>query len=142
MVAVDLILKYKEGLSRIRDCLLDTNFMACMNGSTDLVQVSEFMGFQEGVFIGEILESMFDSLTEMTKMYDYKKEEIEPAKTEVLQLVKYLEKHFPTKDDQISAELYALLVSTRFCVTKSQIAFEREKEFKRLPTTNPFATVT
>jgi hypothetical protein len=135
-VAVDIIQKYKEGLQRIRDNLADTNTSGCMNNSSDLTHVSNFVDFDEGVLIGEILESIFDNFDDVVKLYDYKKEEIEPVKKKIDLLIKFLENNFPPKDNKSKAELYDILVSTRFQVTKLQVAFMRERETKNPP--NPF----
>jgi hypothetical protein len=128
--------RIKDALQRMRNNLADANTTGCVNNATDLTRVSDFMNFDEGVFIGEILQSICDNFDDTVTLYDYKKEEIDPALKKIDVLIKFLENHFPPKNEKSKAELYDILVSTRFEVTKLQIAFEREKEPKKTP--NPF----
>lgn len=136
LVAVDIIQKYKESLRRIRNNLASTNTAGCMHNSSDLTHVSDFVDFDEGVLIGEFLESIFDNFDDVIKLYNYKKEEIEPVKNKIGLLIKFLESNFPPKDNKSKAELYDILVSTRFQVTKLQVTFMREREPKSPP--SPF----
>lgn len=130
MATVDITQKYKEALSRIRDALTNNNTMACVNNSQDLTHYSSFLDFDEGVFIGELLEGILDDFDSMVKLYEPKKEEIEPTKTKIGLLIKFLQTNFPPKDDKVKAELYDILVSIRSYVTKSYTTFMREKEIK------------
>ena len=140
VATVDITRKYKEALSRIRDDLTDNNTMACVNNSEDLTHYSSFLDFDEGVFIGELLEEILDDFDDMVKMYEHKKEEIEPTKTKIDLLIKFLQTHFPPKNDKAKVELYDILVSTRSYVTRSYTAFMREKEIKGPPMRGGFET--
>ncbi|MCJ7635103.1 hypothetical protein MUP77_22270 [Candidatus Bathyarchaeota archaeon] len=140
MATVDITQKYREVLSRIRDGLTSNNILACVNNSQDLTHFSSILDFDEGVFIGEFLEGILDNFDDMVRMYDHKKEEIEPTKTKIGLLVKFLQTHFPPKDDKTKIELYDILVSTRSFVTGSYTTFMREKEIKESPVRGGFET--
>jgi hypothetical protein len=118
--------------------LSDTNVIGCFNNSTDLTRVSDFVDFNEGVFIGEILEGIFDNFGDMVKLYEHKKEEIATIKNKIEILIKFLESRFPPKDDKTKVELYDILVATRCYVTKLQVTFMREREPIRSPMRSPF----
>jgi hypothetical protein len=133
MAMVYVIQKYKETLNRMRADLADNNTTACVNNSQDLTHYSSFLDFDEGVFIGEVLWGILDDFDGMVKMYKHKKEEIEPTKTKIDLLIRFLQTNFPPKDDKAKAGLFDILVSTRSCVTRSFTAFMREKEFKESP---------
>jgi hypothetical protein len=136
MVTANFIQKYKEALGRIRDDLSDTNIRGCLNNSTDLTRMSDFVGFDEGILIGEILEGIFDNFEDMLDLFEHKPEEIEPIKKELMSLISILEEKIPSKNEQVKAELYTTLVSARCCVTHLQIQFMREKKPRR-PTLPP-----
>jgi hypothetical protein len=140
VVTVDIIQKYKEALSRIRDALAGNNTLACVNNSEDLTHYSSFLDFDEGVFIGEFLEGILGDFDSMVQLYEHEKEEIEPTKAKIGLLIKFLQTHFPPKDDKAKAELYDILVSTRSYVTRSYTTFMREKESKEPPMRGGFET--
>jgi hypothetical protein len=140
VVAVDVIQKYKETLSRIRGDVADNNTTGCTNNSLDLTHYSDFLDFDEGVFIGEILEGILDDFDAMVTLYEHTKREIEPVKTKINLLIDFLQTHFPPKNDKTKAKLYDILVSTRSYITKSYIAFEREKEITEPSMKDEFET--
>jgi hypothetical protein len=131
MVTTNFIQKYKEALGRIRDDLSDGNIRGCFNNSTDLTRMSDFVDFDEGIFIGEIFEGIFDNLEDMINLFEHKPEEIEPIKKELMSLISIIEENIPSKSEKAKAKLYATLASARCCVTKVQIQFMREKKPKR-----------
>ena len=131
LTAMDFIRKYKEALGRIRGNLAKTNIKGCLNSSIDLTRSSDFVGFHEGVFIGEVLEGIFDNFNDMIRMFDYKEAEIDPIKREVGKLINLLEESIPSNNEKVKTELYDALVSARSCVTHLQIGFVRDKKVKR-----------
>lgn len=130
MANLDFVPTYREALVRIRANLVAMNTRGCFNNSVDITRTSDFVGFGEGVFIGEVLEGIFDNFDDMNVMYDHRKEEIEPIKTELGKLLDILEKKVPSKNDKDKVELYEALISARCCVTHFQIQFMREKKMK------------
>ena len=138
LVAEDFLEKFKESLDRIRGDLVQLNISGCLNNCTDLTHISDFVDFDEGVFLGEVLEGIFDNFDDMVSLYVFKKEELEPLKKVLDELLTYLEKTFPPKSEKAKAELYERLVSARCYVTKVQVASMREKTPKRPPNRPPF----
>jgi hypothetical protein len=128
--SVDFVQKFKDALARIRGNLLETNTKGCFNNSIDLTRTSDFVGFNDGVFVGEVLESIFRNFNDMVQVVEYNKAEIEPVKAEIEKLLTTLEVKFPPKNDRAKAEIYDALVSARSCTTHVQISFFREKKLK------------
>jgi hypothetical protein len=125
--------KCKDALVRMAGNLAETNIKGCFNNSIDLTRASDFVGFSEGVFLGGVLEGIFNNFNEMIRMYEYKIEDIEPVKKKIAELLDILGKSFPAKNEKAKAELYDALVSTRSCVTSLQVVFYREKKMKPPP---------
>lgn len=115
--------------------MVELNMKGCFNNSIDLTRMSDFVGFNEGVFIGEVFEGIFKNFREMIRLFEYKKEEIEPIKTELNNLINFVEEKIPSQNDKTKAELYDAMVKARCCVTHLQIQFMREKRTKRQPPT-------
>jgi hypothetical protein len=95
--------------------------------------MSDFVGFDEGILIGEILEGIFDNFEDMINLFEHKPEEIEPIKKELMALISVIEEKIPSKSEKAKAEIYTTLISARCCVTHLQIQFMREKRPKRPP---------
>lgn len=131
MASTDFIEKYKYGLKRIQEDLSDTNIQGCFNNSTDLTHVSSFVGFDEGLFIGEVLESIFDNLGSIIHTYEHKKEEIDPTKVELNNLINLIKEKMPSKNEKTKAEIYDAMVKARSCVTNLQVQFMRERKVRR-----------
>jgi hypothetical protein len=140
LAAMDFIEKYKDALRRIRGNLVETNLKGCFANSVDLTRMSDFVGFNEGVFIGEVFESVFDNFKDTVQSYEHKNEEIEPIKIELNNLINLVEEKIPSKNEKTKAELYDAMVKARACVTHLQIQFMREKKRKRVTPTigSPF----
>lgn len=136
MSTIDFTQKFREGIARIKTNILVNNARGCFNNSLDLTRASEFNGFDEGIFIGEILEGIFDNLRYMLSMYDYDKAEVEPIKSEIVKMLDVLAEKFPTKNDKAKIEVYDALCSARAYVTHQQICFFREKKLKGPPDSN------
>jgi hypothetical protein len=61
---------FYEKILLIRKLSMDFNFKACSNISTDLITVSTMFEYQDGVFIGEVLEAVFDQLLDLDRRFD------------------------------------------------------------------------
>jgi hypothetical protein len=132
--------KFKEGLERIRKNLRSSNFQGCANNSQDLTTTSEFVSFEEGVFIGEYFEGLFYNLIEATTLYEHKKEELEPLKKEIDSLIQLIQKTIPSENNEAKAKIYREMVKVRYDSTKFQIECLREREPKKIKDVeSPFA---
>lgn len=133
MSMVDFSQKFRDGIIRIKADILANNAKGCFNNSMDLTRTSEFIGFDEGIFIGEVLEGIFENLRDMLRMYQYNKTEIEPIRTEIIKMLDILVEKFPPKNDKAKVEIYDSLCSARAYITHQQLHFYREKKIKRSP---------
>lgn len=59
---MDYFGKFKERLVDLDSNSARSRFRACSNISSDLIRASEFVEFQEGVFVGEFFETLFSNL--------------------------------------------------------------------------------
>ena len=128
---LDYMARFKERLDELDTNLTKLNFRACSNASTDLIRASEFVGYSEGVFIGEFFESLFNNLASVTYRFKVEKDVIESIKNEILKLVQLIKKSIPTKDVSVKSELYDTMVKMRYVVTAFQIKNFREGERKK-----------
>lgn len=129
---MDYIEKFKERLDALNKYSADSNFSACSNISTDLIRVSDFMSFSEGVFIGEFFESMFENLRYVVDNFEFKPEEIEPIKSEIVNLVGLLRESIPTADERTKSHVYDTLAKVRSKVTNFQVSSHRERKRKKM----------
>lgn len=128
---MDYVAKFKERLGTLHDHLEKTNFRVCENISTDLTRTSEFVGFAEGVFIGEFLESLFDNLNHVTRSFEVEQEEIEPIKNEIDNLIRLINESISNTEVNFKSRLYDKMVSVRYLVTKFQVKGYRETKRKK-----------
>lgn len=131
LAIIDFKQKFKEALKRISNNLAENNIRGCFNNSVDITRASEFVGFNEGVFIGEVLEGIFDNFGDVFYLFEYENEEIEPVKSELNKLIKIIDETVPSKNNAAKAELYDALVTARCCVTQIQVLFARERKTKK-----------
>ena len=132
--SMDFIEVFKSKIPMLRTLLGDSNYSACSNFGTDLLRLSEFAKYSEGVFIGEFFETLFGNYRSLTDRFDVAKEDIEKMQKTIYPMLDFLENNIPITDTDKKADFYNLLVNARYVVTESQLTYFREKKLKtRLP---------
>ena len=121
---------FRARMNMFSDFLAVSNFGACANAATDLLRASDFANYPEGVFIGEIFEALFAELKGLVDNFSVKREDIEEILREVSAAVDFIRGNSPLTDKDKKAELYDLLLSARYIVTKNQLRYFRENRPK------------
>jgi len=134
---LDFMAKFKENLGSILKHLGESNFRACSNVSTDLIRTSEFVGFPEGVLVGEIFESLFDNIQGVYRMFDVDEKEISDLKEEITTLIEFLIREFPFSSNEAKATFYEKIVGVRYKATQFQVKYFREERKRKKRTYLP-----
>jgi phage-related minor tail protein len=123
---LNFIERFKEKLDSIKRDSDQSRFQACSNISTDIIRTSEFVGYPEGIFIGEFFESLFSNIVGVVAAFKISEEEIRPVKKEIDELIELLVKSLPTDNVNVKSEIYDKMVKVRNLVTEFQIRNFRE----------------
>jgi hypothetical protein len=127
---VDFVEKFRERVGTLQGFLVSANFKACANLSTDLLRVSDFASFPEGIFIGEFLESLFSNIRSLNARYDIEKDDIQKIQEATSPCINFVSSNIPFSNKNKKAEFYDLMVKARSTVTGIQIVYFREKKTK------------
>ena len=130
-MALDFVDRYKEKLNSLYGMLAKSKFSVCENISSDFIRTSEFIGFPEGVFVGEFFEMLFSNMNNVYHDFKVNETEVESIKKEIGNLIQFLISNFPTENPNDKARVYDLMVGTRNAVTEFQVRSYREGERKR-----------
>lgn len=122
--------------------MVDSNYRACANTSTDLLRSSEFAKYPEGVFIGEFFEALFIELRQLSKAYNITKDDTEKIRSAVIPIIDFIEANIPITDINKKGELCSLLMNARYIVTETQLLYFREKQPKVPPMHLPSPSIT
>jgi hypothetical protein len=131
---LDFIEKFRDRVGTLRGFLVNANFKACANLSTDLLRASEFASYSEGLFIGEFFESLFTNIRQLETRYEIGKEDIERIQGATLPVVEFIQANMPLSSRKKKADFYDLILKARCVVTETQITYFREKPVKRSQT--------
>jgi len=123
---LNFIERFKEKLDSIKRNSDQSRFQACSNISTDMIRTSEFVGYPEGIFIGEFFESLFSNVVGVVSAFNIKEEETSLVKKEIDELIELLTKSLPTDNVNVKSETYDKMVKVRNLVTELQIRSFRE----------------
>ena len=123
--------QFKKRLEGLIEVLSKSKFHTCSNISSDLIRASEFADYEEGVFIGEFFESVFDNILSARDNFRTDKNEVEFVKKEITNLIKLFIKSIPTKGSSAKSDLYEGIVRVRYFASKFQIKYFREGTLKK-----------
>jgi len=125
----DLPELFYEKILLIRKLSIEFNFKACLKSSTDLITTSILFEYQDGVFIGEVVESVFEQLDSLINQFELDDEDKETLKKSFDKNVGIVAKSFRNKDKN---ELYQALSNLRYDTTKMQYkCFQTRKRAKK-----------
>jgi hypothetical protein len=125
---------FDNSLSNIHTAIESGNLQNGSYIATELIQTSELMDFNDGVFISEILESSINQLLSESSSYDIPKEEKITVISSLLTEIDNIKKCYKKEDKN---ELFFALERFRNVVTKFQYHARRtykssEKRFDPL----------
>lgn len=122
---------FLEKLSEIPLQFNTSNFRGCRILSTDLIAVSNFVNFFDGVLIGEILESVFENLNALNDKYEIEKEELMELNELITNIVGLVNNSNLSINEKNKIKLYDLLKDFRFKVTGMQLNYRITKKPKK-----------
>lgn len=100
-----------------------SNYRSCASISTDIIKFSEIVGFDDGVFIGEIFESIFDQITTELSNYQASEEEQQVLKSNILASISLISECYEEPDKN---KLYDYLKKMRLITTRFQFQLRRQ----------------
>lgn len=128
---MDLFEKFREKLEYLKENSSRSRFQACENMSTDIIRTSEFVGYPEGVFVGEFFESLFSNINSVLNFFNVKEEDIRPIQKEIEELIELFSTSLSSNDVNVKSALYDKIVRVRYLVTEFQIRNYREGTRKK-----------
>ena len=119
-----IIKKYMELLEEIEENLKKHNFRACRRLNTDLIRLSWYFNFQEGIFLSECIGSILHDLYDLNSEYELDKKDIEEVVEKISDLLKTIIKTLPEAEKKIT-QLYKSIRDVRVFVTNLQFKYSR-----------------
>ena len=113
----DLRQTIDENFDSIRKLLDQGNYSGCSVMSTDLITYSVMSDHSEGIFIGEVFESVFDQIGPLVQMYDIKDEQRNTIHRQLSEQIASLAKSYNAGD---KAGMYEALKGMRSTATRFQ----------------------
>lgn len=111
---------YQKNLDKIAKASNDSHFNLCAHMSTDMLRVSDYLEFGDGVFMGEFLESLFQNLDFLKSKYVIEDEEFDSLKPDIFKLIQNIKSPFPY-DDESKIKIFDLMKNIRAKTTKLQL---------------------
>ncbi|GAB6286052.1 MAG: hypothetical protein STSR0009_22530 [Methanoregula sp.] len=116
--------------------LEEANFRSCGCISNDIILYSEIVGFDDGVFIGEVFESIFLEIdTEITR-FQASDENLQLLIVNLRKFIGVVSKCYVGTDKN---DLYTALKEMRLITTKFQYVLRRENKLKPQHAQFPFS---
>jgi len=113
----DILKIFDESFETIGKLLEESNYSGCSNIATDLITISGMSEFGDGVFIGEVLEGVFDQINTTVGNFTTSEEDIEALRGQMKEQVALVEKTYKNKDKR---QLYEALRDLRVVATGFQ----------------------
>jgi len=118
-----IIDKFKNELTGLSPFLKEENFYTCREKARDLIVLSSYFNFNEGIFISNYFYNIFDDMYNATRLFK-KTQTPEPVKKiveRINNLVNTIAGSIPLGKDKIW-EIYQLMMDVRADVTKFKLA--------------------
>lgn len=127
---VDIIEIYQRLLGKITKALESSDFFLCTNLSSEMIRVSDYIDFTDGIFLGEFLESLFMNLKSTNDSFIIEEEIIDNLKNDITNLITALEDSVPMSDAK-KIRIYDLITDVRAKTSKLQLeSFRGERKRK------------
>jgi len=108
---------FDNNFTSICNALEDSNFRGSVYCSTELIRISDLLGFEDGILIGEILESTINQLSSEIGSYEIPKEEKAALMASLITQIKIISNCYKNENKN---ELFAALQKFRNLATKFQ----------------------
>jgi hypothetical protein len=126
---------FEEYFFSLIEPVKQSNYRSCAVISSDIIKYSEIIEFEDGVFIGEIFESIFMQITTELSNYQASEEEQQVLKTNILFSISSISKCYEEPDKTI---LYNNLKEMRLFTTRFQYQLRRQCKLKQQLPQFPF----
>ena len=115
----DIIQAFDDGLTNMLDLVDTKNYLACKELSSELIIISYHGDLDDGIFIGEMLESAFSQVDNLTSIYQisdkYQNDIRDKLKDQLILLSKSLK-------EKNKNNIYEALKLLRCIATKYQLS--------------------
>jgi hypothetical protein len=130
MMSEVVIEKFKEKLDEISKYLKEKNFRACDRITLDLIRLSYYFNYSDGVFFSECMEHIFDNLERLYSNYTLDEKETHEIIDRNVNFINALKESLPQLKN--IKDLYELSRDARNIVTRLQFKYSRVYEAKRM----------
>jgi hypothetical protein len=124
------IAKFKENLNEINKYVKEKNFETCKKLSLDLVRLSYFLDFDDGIFFSEFIDNIFDDLMTLGKDYVLEEKDAQEIIDTIMKFINTLKESLPQLKN--IREIYELLRATQDLTTKAYFKYTRRYEKKTI----------
>lgn len=122
---------YTKNLEKITKAVNDSNFSLCTQLSSEMIRISDYVDFPDGVFISEYLESLFGNINFIDENFIIEEAIMNDLKKDINDLISILRASFPL-DDKKKVNLYDLITKIRMKTTRLQLeSFRGENKKKK-----------
>jgi hypothetical protein len=104
----------------------ELNFRACLASTSEMIQVSITFEYKDGVFIGEVLEAIYEQTWRLLRDFILPEEDQNMLKAQYDKYLSIIASSYKEKDKNT---LYDALLNLRFEITKAQ--FKCVQNYKR-----------
>jgi len=129
----DLFQIFDERLALMRTLGTELNFRACSTNSNDLILASTMFEYKDGVFVGEVLEAIYEQIWRLVRDYILSDEDQISLKANFDKYLDLIANSYKKPDKN---ELYSALTGLRYEATKLQ--FKCAQTMKRKERREPF----
>lgn len=130
---VDIIEIYQKILGKILKATENSDFGLCTTLSSEMIRISDYVDFIDGIFVGEFLESLFANITSTNAEFIIEETVINNLKNEIINLISILRDSFPINNTK-KIEIYDLITNIRAKITRVQLESyrgERKRKIER-----------
>lgn len=122
----DLLEIFDEKFILMQKLSTELNFRACLANTSDLIQASIMFDYKDGVFIGEVLEAIFEQSWRLLRDFVLTDDDQKILKAKFGEYLSLIAKSYKEGDKN---ELFKALSNLRFEITQMQ--FRCLKSYKR-----------
>ena len=115
--------------------LKESIYRSCGCISNDIIRFSEIVGFDDGVFIGEVFESIFNEIDTELSRYQTADDTHQALKINLLKSISMVSKCY---EETNKTELYNALKGMRLTTTRFQYILRRQCKIKQQTPPFPF----
>jgi len=121
---------FQKILEKIIIALNDSNFSACTALSNEMLRIADYSDFDDAVFVGEFLESLFMNIDSTYRKYVIEEKILNNLKEDIANLLSSVKDSIP-QSDEAKVDLYNSMIKVRASVTKLQLASFRGEISKK-----------